>query len=90
MSWQQRVREAQAEREKGLKRVKPEVLQWSNILPQCSLTLPSDVLTSREISLTEDYRVSDLLAKLRSKEISAEEVTRAFLRRAWVAQAAVS
>ena len=51
--------------------------------------LPRDVLTPRELNLTENYGITDLLALLRERKLTVEEVTRAFLRRAALAHAAV-
>ncbi|KAH8649195.1 amidase [Xylariales sp. PMI_506] len=52
------------------------------------LDVPSTcgVLNSRELHITSDHDAVDLVAKLRSGEFSAEEVTIAFCKRAAVAQ----
>ncbi|KAF2153878.1 amidase [Myriangium duriaei CBS 260.36] len=46
----------------------------------------SGILTEREIDITENYPVSDLLAKLAAGEFSSLEVTIAFSKRAAIAQ----
>ncbi|EXJ94757.1 hypothetical protein A1O1_03155 [Capronia coronata CBS 617.96] len=46
----------------------------------------SGILSDREIMITEDYTVGELLAKLASGELSSLEVTTAFSKRAAIAQ----
>ncbi|PMB70376.1 putative amidase [Beauveria bassiana] len=87
---QQKIERARARRETGLAKVEPKLAALPAQLPRRSLELPSSVLTAREIELTEKYDVIELLAILKSREVSVEEVTRAFLRRAAVAHAAAS
>lgn len=89
-SWQQKVAIAQKQRDASLAAVDPPLKGLPNVLPQNSQSIPRIVLTPRELDLTENYTVHQLLARLRSRDISAEELTRAFLRRAAVAQAATS
>ncbi|KAJ4137882.1 hypothetical protein NW754_001527 [Fusarium falciforme] len=48
------------------------------------------VLSSKELEITEQYTVLQLLAALRERKLSVEEVTRAFLRRAALAHAATN
>jgi hypothetical protein len=90
-SWQDKVAWAQAKREASLAKVKPKLVGVPEVqsLPQYSRDLPKDVLTSREIELTENYKITELLRLLRERDISVEEVTKAFLRRAALAHAAV-
>lgn len=85
MSWQDRVEAAQVKRSKSVNQVDPPLTLWPSNLPQSSLRLPHDFLTPREISLTEEFSAIELLVKLRKREVQAEEVTRAFLRRAAIA-----
>lgn len=91
-SWQEKAAWAQAKRAASLAKVKPALagLPDAGSLPQYSRDLAKEVLTSREIELTENYTITELLRVLRNKTVSVEEVTRAFLRRAAVAHAAVS
>lgn len=87
---QQKIERARARREIGLAKVEPKLEGLPDQLPRNSLKLSASVLTAREIELTEKYDVIELLAILKSREVSVGEVTRAFLRRAAVAHAAVS
>ena len=90
-SWQDRAAWAQAKRSASLAKVSPKLVgvpEW-NDLPQNSRDLPKDILTPREIELTEKYTITELLHLLRTRDVSVEEVTRAFLRRAALAHAAV-
>lgn len=87
---QQKIERARARRETGLAKVEPKLAGLPDQLPRNSLDLSSSILTAREIELTEKYDVIELLRILKSREVSVEEVTRAFLRRAAVAHAAVS
>lgn len=89
-SWEDKVAPVRSNREASLAKVEPALGQLPAELPLNSQSVPKDLLTPREIEITEAYTVKQLLAKLRSREISVEEVTRAFLRRAAVAQACVS
>ncbi len=87
---QQKIERARARRETGLAKVEPKLAGLPDQLPRNSLDLSSSILTAREIELTEKYDVIELLRILKSREVSVEEVTRAFLRRAAVAHAAAS
>ena len=90
-SWQDKAAWAQAKRSASLAKVSPKLVgvpEWDD-LPRNSRGLPKDILTPREIELTEDYTITELLHLLRTRDVSVEEVTRAFLRRAALAHAAV-
>jgi hypothetical protein len=90
-SWQDKAAWAQAKRSASLAKVSPKLVgvpEWGD-LPQNSRGLPKDILTPREIELTEDYTITELLHLLGTRGVSVEEVTRAFLRRAALAHAAV-
>jgi hypothetical protein len=90
-SWQDKAAWAQAKRSASLAKVSPKLVgvpEWDD-LPQNSRGLPKDILTPWEIVLTEDYTITELLHLLRTRNVSVEEVTRAFLRRAALAHAAV-
>lgn len=90
-SWQDKAAWAQAKRSASLAKVSPKLVgvpEWDD-LPQNSRGLPRDILTPWEIELTEDYTITKLLHLLRTRTVSVEEVTRAFLRRAALAHAAV-
>lgn len=89
--WQEKAAWAQAKRAASLAKVKPKLVgvPEAQDLPQCSRDLPKNVLTPREVELTEEYNIVDLLRLLRERTLSVEEVTKAFLRRAALAHAAV-
>ena len=87
--WQDKVSWAQSKRDASLAKVEPQLQGLPSTLALNSQVLPKSVLTAREIEITENYPVTELLALLRQRKISVEEVTRAFLRRAAVAQIAV-
>jgi hypothetical protein len=88
--WEEKAAAAQAKRDASLARVEPKIEGLPAELPLNTRGIPSTVLTEREMEITEGYSVSELLRVLKSRELSVEEVTRAFLRRAAVAHAAVS
>jgi len=90
-SWENKAAWARAKRTSSLAKVKPKLIGIPKPadLPQNSRNLPRDILTPRELELTESYGVTELLALLREREATVEEVTRAFLRRAALAHAAV-
>lgn len=90
-SWQDKAAWAQAKRVASLAKVKPKLVgvPEANDMPRYSRDLPRNVLTSRELEITEDYGIVKLLDLLGSRQVSVEEVTKAFLRRAAVAHAAV-
>ncbi len=88
--WEERAAAVQAKRDASLAKVEPKIEGLPAEMPLNTRGIPSTVLTDREIKITEGYSVAELLRVLKSREISVEEVTRAFLRRAAIAQAAVS
>ncbi|KAI5457171.1 amidase signature domain-containing protein [Mariannaea sp. PMI_226] len=91
-SWEDKVAWARAQRDATLAKVEPKLqgVPSKDELPLNSRDLPQSVLTAREIEITEGYSVTELLEVLRQRKISVEEVTRAFLRRAALAQAATN
>ncbi|KIV82844.1 hypothetical protein PV11_04917 [Exophiala sideris] len=89
-AWEEKAQPARTARDEGLAQVQPPLQNLPDHLPQNSQSLPKTVLTQRELEITEKYTVSELLAKLRSRELSSEEVTKAFLRRAALAQFATN
>lgn len=86
---QQKIDRARLRRENGLAKVEPKLQGVPEVLPVNCQGLPKAVLTAREIEITEKYDVIELLKLLREKKLLVQEVTRAFLRRAALAQAAV-
>ncbi len=89
-SWEHKVAAVRRHRDDSLQKVNPPLGPLRHPLPLSSQSIPKDLLTPREIDITANHTVKQLLDRLRSREISVEEVTRAFLRRAAVAQASVS
>jgi amidase len=87
---EEKVAWARDKRDRSLSKVEPQLQGVPHELPVNSQSLPSAVLTVRELEITEKYSITELLSKLRQRAISVEEVTRAFLRRAALAHAAVS
>jgi hypothetical protein len=90
-SWEEKAAWARSKRAASLAKVKPKLVGMPepDALPQNSRNLPGDILTPRELELTENYGITNLLASLRERRVTVEEVTRAFLRRAALAHAAV-
>ena len=88
-TWQDKAQVARDARDASLAKVEP-ALQLPETLPINSQGLPREHLTAREYELTTSYTALELLKKLREKSLSAEELTRAFLRRAAVAHHATN
>lgn len=87
--WEEKASWVRSNRDESLTKIQPPLLELPDQLPLNSQSLPQSVLSEREIEITERYSVAELITKLQSRQVSAEEVTRAFLRRAAVAQFAV-
>ena len=88
-SWEEKAQVARDYRDAGLAKVEPPLAKLPDPLPENSMDLPKQFLTQREYALTQDYDAIALLGMLRSKTVTSEELTRAFLRRAALAQQAV-
>lgn len=88
-NWEEKAASVRSVRDNSLAQVVPALEGLPDELPLNSQSIPRSVLSTSEIEITEGYSVTELLTKLRSRELSSEEVTRAFLRRAAVAQVAV-
>lgn len=91
MSCEDKVKLVRAERDASLAKVEPKLdsIPAVDDLPLSSQDMPKTILTPREIEITENYPITQLLSLLRKRKVSVEEVTRAFLRRAALAHAAV-
>ncbi|KAI1960812.1 hypothetical protein LOZ58_003885 [Ophidiomyces ophidiicola] len=87
--WEQKAQKVRDYRDASLAKVEPALEELPTPLPLNSLDLPKQFLTEREYELTQNYDAIALLDMLRSKKVTSEEVTRAFLRRAALAQKAV-
>ncbi|KAK2804025.1 hypothetical protein FQN51_002554 [Onygenales sp. PD_10] len=88
--WEERAQAVRDYRDATLAKVDPPLAPLPDPLPLSSKDLPKQLLTAREYELTENYDAIALLRMLRNKEVSSEELTRAFLRRAAIAQYAVN
>ena len=89
VSWQDKAKSARDYRDASLKKVDPPLGALPEPLPLSSQELPKLLLTPREYELTQNYDALALLEMLRAKKVSSEDLVRAFLRRAAVAQYAV-
>ncbi|KAF4635511.1 hypothetical protein G7Y89_g2581 [Cudoniella acicularis] len=89
--WQDVAKEAQDYRDASISRVAPglpeafERIQFSEELPSNSTEVPGKALHPRDFKITQ-YLPEELIKLLTSRELSAVDVTTAFLRRARVAQ----
>ncbi|KAI9740774.1 MAG: hypothetical protein M1818_004739 [Claussenomyces sp. TS43310] len=79
------VAEALALRDASLAAIEPPLVGIPDKIPNNVCSVADDVLTPDEINITS-YDVPILLRLMRDKELSCEAVTRAFLRRAALAQ----
>jgi amidase len=83
--WQDIVREVQCNRDASIDRVQPPIPKNSNNPPTNVLDIPNQVLNHEEIQITQ-ISPEDLLSRLATGELTATTITRAFLRRAALAQ----
>lgn len=89
-SWDEKAQTTRDYRDATLAKVEPPLAKVPDPLPENSLGIPKLFLTPREYELTQNYDAIALLGMLRSKKkVTSEELTRAFLRRAALAQQAV-
>ncbi|KAI5299383.1 hypothetical protein KEM56_003289 [Ascosphaera pollenicola] len=88
--YQPAVKKVRDYRESTLAKVEPPLKDLPSPLPANCQGLPAQVLTERERELTEKYEAVELVELMSSKKVTCEEVTRAFLRRAALAQAATN
>lgn len=88
-TWQQKAQGVRDYRDATLSKVEPALPKLADPLPLSSMGIPKQALTAREYELTSNYDALALLEMLRSKKVTSEELTRAFLRRAALAQQAV-
>ncbi|PSN70225.1 putative glutamyl-tRNA amidotransferase subunit A [Corynespora cassiicola Philippines] len=84
MTWQEIANKAQQHRDATIALVEPPIPDIEH-LPLNSTPIPKTILTPAEISITESDP-ADLVSKLASGTLSSSEVTKAFLRRAALAQ----
>ena len=84
--WQLKAKTARDFRDQSLAAVSPPIGPLPDPLPLSSQSLPKILLTPREYELTGSYDAVALLGLLREKKVTSEELTKAFLRRAAIAQ----
>ena len=83
--WETVVEDVQAYRENSLAMVQPAIPDVPLELPKNVISLAKSLLSIEEIEIT-DTPPEVLLTAIAARKWSTEEVTRAFLRRAGVAQ----
>jgi len=88
--WEERAKSARDFRDHTLSKIDPPFDPLPDPLPLSSQELPKKYLTAREYELTQNHDAIELLEMLRTKKVTSEELTRAFLRRAALAQYAVN
>lgn len=86
-SWQEVAQDRQRHRDETIAAVKPNIPEITDI-PLNTLSLARQILTAEEIHITESTP-EELQAGLTKGDLSAVEVTNAFLRRAALAQKVV-
>lgn len=86
-TWQEVAADRQAYRDQTISLIEPSLPEITDI-PLNTLPLAKQVLTPQEIQITEST-VEDLAATIANGGLSAVTVTKAFLRRAALAQKAV-
>jgi amidase len=79
------IAEARELRDSSVARVEPPLASLPDPLPKNVTGIAKEVLTPQEIQITS-FDVPELLQAIRDKVFSCETVTRAFLRRAALAQ----
>ena len=87
--WEVKAKAVRDYRDETLSKVDPPFFNLPDPLPLSSQNIPKQYLTAREYELTQNFDAIALLDLLRTKKVSAEELTKAFLRRAALAQYAV-
>lgn len=89
--WQEVAAIAQSLRDKSIERIQPTVpeVPSSSELPLNTTHIPQQLLGEDEYAITETSP-EQLLSSLASGKLSSVEVTKAFLRRAGIAQRLVS
>jgi amidase len=88
-TWQEVAANIQAYRDESIAGVQPPIPDVPVSLPRNVTGIPKQLLSPREVSLTE-CPPEKLVASLANSQVSCTEVTNAFLRRAGLAQKLVS
>lgn len=84
-TWQETCQHMQDYRDASIRRVEPPIPTVPGELPKNVSLLPKQLLTQNEIRITETAP-EDLVTELSSGKLTTTEVTKAFLRRAGLAQ----
>ena len=84
-SWQLIAHQARLHRDDSIAQVQPPVPNVPTSLPKDVTPLPKYLLLPEEVQITETS-TEELLALIAKGELTSTEVTRAFLRRAGLAQ----
>jgi amidase len=79
------IAEAREFRDASISRVKPPLSPLPTPLPKNVTRIANDILTSEELKITS-YDAVELIQAIREKVFTCETITRAFLRRAALAQ----
>lgn len=83
--WQDIASEVQKHRDATIAKVEPAIVEITEKLPRRVISLPRKYLSPEEITITE-APIEELLASLATGRLSSLAVTKAFLRRAAIAQ----
>jgi len=84
-TWQEVSETAQEHRDASIARVEPTVPDVPNELPLDVIKLPQELLSKDEVDITQSL-TEDLVPSIASGQLSSTTVTKAFLRRAGLAQ----
>ena len=88
-SWQETAAKIQKIRDDSVSRVPGAVTELGTSLSRNVTTLPRDLLDAKDLEIT-NQDCEELLVNIRTRKITSVAVTTAFLRRAALAQKAVS
>ena len=87
--WEDVARQVQEHRAATIAEVRPQIPDIPKTLPLNVTSIPRDLLSSREVEITESTTES-LVKNLATGQLTSREVTTAFLRRAGIAQGLAS
>jgi len=87
-TWQETAKQMQEHRDATIAAIEPKLPPLPADLPLNVTGIPKQLLTERELELTESLP-EDLITALASGFVTSTEVTKAFLRRAALAQGLV-
>ena len=88
--WKKLVAKAVAIRDNSLAKIEPPLPPLPEDLPVNVTGIPAQVLTKEEVEITEANDATSLAAAIAGRKYTSEQVVRAFLRRAALAQKLVS